>query len=499
MTERVTDRFLERIREQIDGWDMLPNSSRWLLAVSGGADSIAMMHAMVMLQRAGIGISSLHVAHLNHQLRGAESNEDAGFVQQQAHETGLTATIESVDVAGAAKEKGESIEEAARGERYRFFLDTARKMGCQAVATAHTSDDNVETVLHRILRGTAMRGLAGIPPVRELGKDGEGKPIRIVRPLLEHARCQVEGFLAEQGLTHRHDQSNLSREYTRNRIRHDLLPLLREQYNPNIDDVLASLGRTARWLQEALREDVATEMCELVQAESQGRLIINAAKIASFTRIQQAEILLQVLARMEVGQQRIGFKHITAVLDLLREQRGAVQLPGRLTIKREGENLILLQREIDSHNKTPLPTGEMRLLVPGETELPGGHIIMETEKSEPVPLRRVEVQCLDRGQEYLQTFREQKTRKKEIIDAETVRGTLMVRPWRTGDRFAPLGAGGSKTVGDFLADSKVPQGHRRRMAILCDDEGIVWVIGMRIAERVKVTAPTKHLLLITAE
>lgn len=497
MAKQAMDSFAERVREQINRCGIMPDGERWLLAVSGGADSVAMLHALAMLQNGGLGLAGLQVAHLNHQLRGAQSDEDAAFVQQQAQQLGLKVTIGSADVAGATKQTGESIETAARAERYRFLLETARQTGCRIIATAHTADDNVETILHRILRGTGIRGLGGMPVVRELGRDNEGQSIRLVRPLLDRSRSEVEEFLSRQGLAYRQDSSNACLKYTRNRIRHELLPLLRDEYNPNVNEALANLGHTARWLQEILEADAALAFNGLLQAQSADRLVLDAAKLASLSRIQQGQILYQALEAMGIGQRRIGFRHIKAMMDLLTKNKGATQIPRSLTVKREGDQLIFL-REPTGVDK-PAPIAEIHVNAPGITELPTGYVIMDSPEAEPAPLQRLHIQCMDRGSDYLQTFRRQKTVRQELLDADAIRGVLTLRPWRQGDRFAALGSVGSKTMGDFLTDCKAPREHRARIALLCDGEGIVWAMGMRIAKRVKVTDSTKRILQISVE
>ena len=198
MTDIAQDNFLQKISQQIRDHRMFAPQDRWLLAVSGGCDSMAMLHGLCMLRQTQMPeLSNLQVAHLNHQLRGTESDTDAEFVQHQSKSLGLEVTLGSIDVARIAHETNQSLETAARQQRYQFLAETARARSCNKIALAHNADDNVETILHRIIRGTGIRGLAGIPAVRSLTETEEqtvsnGNPeLLLIRPLLNASRSEI--------------------------------------------------------------------------------------------------------------------------------------------------------------------------------------------------------------------------------------------------------------------------------------------------------------------
>ncbi len=211
-----------------------------LLAVSGGADSVAMLAAMGQLKREVGGTGELRVGHVHHGLRGQAADDDEQFVRQLCEQFQLPLDVGHSDVPALAKLAGDGLEAAARDARYDFLLKTAQKHGARYVATAHTADDQAETILHRILRGSGVAGLAGIPRARRLSES-----VTLIRPLLAVRRADVLSYLNEQGLDFREDASNRETTLTRNRIRHELLPHLRENYNPAVTDALLRLGALA--------------------------------------------------------------------------------------------------------------------------------------------------------------------------------------------------------------------------------------------------------------
>lgn len=218
-----------------------------LLAVSGGADSVALLRAMVALKSRCGGVGQIFVAHLNHGLRGAHADADAAWVDWLCGQLGVKCEVERADVAALADQQGDGWEAAARNARYDFLIRTAKRLGARFVATAHNSDDQVETVLHRILRGTGLTGLAGIPMTRAFS------PIVVlVRPLLGVRHAEIVAYLTSLGQEFRCDASNEDRRITRNRLRHDLLPQLRELFNSDVDGALARLSLQAGEAQQVI-------------------------------------------------------------------------------------------------------------------------------------------------------------------------------------------------------------------------------------------------------
>ena len=476
---------------------MLAEGDRWLLAVSGGPDSMAMLYGLLMLRKEGrLNLAGLYVAHLNHQLRSTDSDADAEFVRQQAWQLQLEVTIDSIDVAGAARESGESIEGTARRLRYSFLAGAARSKGCNKIALAHNSDDNVETILHRVLRGTGIRGLAGMPAARKLTDTEEQSELTIVRPLLTSPRCEIEAFIKRHNIKFRLDRSNLSDEYTRNRIRNELLPLLREKYNPDIDTALLQLGHIAGDFSEILSSDAVGALRELTLKREPDCLTLDAAGLAGRRRILQAEIVHQGLLVLQVPLRRIGFKQINAILDLINEQNPAkrVQLPYGWNVEcRDGElkfyKMGISQSPVSSGISEPI-----MLLVPGTTVPKRDFIWFDVRGKRAGVIHELHSEIITGTEETLKTFITHKSPREEMIDLARIEGPLVLRSRKKGDRFLPLGAPGEKKIGDFFTDIKVPAELRDQIGLVCDDRGIIWITGLRLSERVMVGQETRQTL-----
>jgi len=338
--------FLEALAEQIERHRLAALGERWLVAVSGGADSMALLHGLARLQREGrLKVLALHVAHLDHGLRGAASESDAALVGAAAARLGLAATTGAADVAGAARASGESIETEARRQRYRFLAETAARQGCGVAALGHTAEDQAETILHRIVRGTGIRGLAGMAAARRQRGTGGAGELWVVRPMLEARREEVEAFLRGEGIEWREDASNRSAEHTRNRIRHELLPLLAREYNPQVAEALLRLGRTAGWLREWLGEEAEAALAELTTGRGEGEVRLDAARLRERPRMQQAEVVRAALAALGAPERRVGRGHVEAVLAVAAGQGGepprAVQLPYGVRVRRKRGELII--------------------------------------------------------------------------------------------------------------------------------------------------------------
>jgi len=497
MNESEHDIFLQKMYRQIQCLGMFAPSDRWLLAVSGGPDSMAMLHGLIMLRKKGqLELAGLHIAHLNHQLRGADSDADAEFVRQQARQLQIEVTVDSIDVAGAARESGESIEVAARRLRYLFLAGAARGNNCNKIALAHNADDNVETILHRILRGTGIRGLAGMPAVREL-TDIEGQSeLTIVRPLLSTPRCEIEAFVKQHDIKFRLDRSNLSDEYTRNRIRNELLPLLREKYNPDIGTALLQLGHIAGDFSEILSSDAVGVLNEVTLNREPDCLTLDAAGLAGRSRIQQAEIVHQGLLALRVPLRRIGFKQINAILDLIngRNPTKRVQLPYGWNVECRGGELTFYKTDVSQSSVSSGTSEPIVLLVPGITVPDHDFIWFDVREKRAEVIRELRIEIIAEGGETLETFIAHKSIYEEMIDLARIEGPLVLRSRKKGDRFLPLGAPGEKKIGDFFTDVKVSAELRDRVGLVCDDLGVVWITGLRLAERVSVGPETQQIL-----
>jgi len=495
MNNNNNDSFLLEVLDQIERNSLAVPDDRWLLAVSGGPDSMAMLTALTELKNfTKLSLDDLQLAHLNHQLRADQSDTDETFIRQQAQNFHLPVTVARCDVNSLAQETSQSLETAARQARYDFLAQTARKTSCNKIALAHNADDQAETILHRIIRGTGIKGLAGIPPVRELTDDQPGKPLLIVRPLLTVSRDQIEQFLRRRNIPWRIDTSNESDAFTRNRIRNQLLPLLAEQYNPQVKQALTRLGQTAYWLTDLLCRDADAALQNLTLQLDSNSAVLDAAALAQLTPIQQTELIHHLLKKLNLPLQRISFQHIRSVTDLLNQPAkfAKLQLPENLqVILKKNELQFSMVTDQQNFLKTaPLPP--ITLISPGTTDLPADYLFAENQHSQPAHSLQIENLPLD--QLNPTEFYSSKSSREEIVDPNKIIGQLTLRTWQNGDRFQPLGSAGSKTLGNFFTDHNIPAESRPRIGLLCDDRGIVWPFGLRITDRVKITPQTRRLL-----
>ncbi len=445
------------------------------MAVSGGADSTCLLHLLAGL-REELGIR-LHVAHLDHQLRGAESRADADYVQGLANSLDIPLTIGKADVGAYQKKHRISLEEAAREVRYRFLADTADSVGADRVATGHTLDDQVETILMHLVRGTGTRGLVGLKPTSQWRMDG--RRIIIVRPLLEVSHRETADYCQSHRLAPRLDASNLSLSPLRNRIRQQLLPLLRS-YNPGVAEALLRTAATAADELAFLDEEIARLWGKVVQR--QGETIVLDKK--GFGRLGLAlkrHLLRTAIEELLGSLKDIEARHIEEIIAVLDKPAGKqVSLPWGLVFVVEYER-YLLGREPSALCPFPALAGEYALNIPGETRLTGW---------------RVEAEVIERRK-----ISEKDDDFTAYLDFDKSGRKLSVRHRKAGDRFQPLGLGRPKKLNEFMIDARIPRAWRGRIPVVCipgqalDTPGqIVWLVGWRIDERVKVTEATKKVL-----
>ncbi len=312
-------------------------------AVSGGADSVALLRALAAQKRGGEG--RLVVAHFNHRLRGEESDADEQFVAQLAHDLGLRFESGRVEPDGL-EPCSNGLEEAARSRRYEFLISTSEEVGARYVVCAHTADDQIETILHRIVRGTGIAGLAGIPRCRRLSP-----AVTLIRPLLDVRRAELIDYLASLGQSYREDSSNSDRRFTRNRIRHDLLPHLAEHYNPAVGEALQKLGRLAGEAQSVVDELVRQLVGDGALAEQDAGLLVLRDKVAGQSEYLVRELLIHAWQSRDWPMQSMGFDEWHLLVQMLRydpESGEATSckrsFPGQLQAECRPDGLHLLCR-----------------------------------------------------------------------------------------------------------------------------------------------------------
>ena len=329
--------FLARVREAVAAHRLWPSQARVLVAVSGGADSVALLHALVALR--GAFRLSLSLAHLDHGLR-PDSAADADFVRELGRRWRLPTTVERRPVRALCAREGWSLEDGARRVRYQFLLETACRDSASRIALAHTADDQAETVLMRLVRGTGLMGLGAIPVSRRLA---EG--VTVARPLLEVWRRDVLAYLRHERLAHREDATNADHRFVRNRIRHELLPLLERDYNPNIKGALTQLAEISRWDYAYLQEAAERQWKRVAKerADHPRTVAIAVAPLLRQPKALQRQVVRRALQRVQGEPGQLEFRHWVEIERLCRERPvgTCLDLPGGVRLRREPERVVV--------------------------------------------------------------------------------------------------------------------------------------------------------------
>lgn len=401
------------------------------VAVSGGPDSVCLLHLLHEL--APRWDLSLAVLHLNHQLRGTESAGDEQFVRELAASLELPCFIRS-----APAFRG-NLEEAARRARQALFAEARQALSLDCAATGHTRSDQAETVLFRFLRGSGSAGLAGILPVTAE---------RIVRPLIEIGGHETRAFLGAWGIEAREDSSNAADSFARNRIRRQLLPGLERDWNPALSETLARTAAWARDEEEYWAGVIAASAAELLHETGAG-VEMRAPDVAAMPAAKARRFLRHAIARGKGDLRRVGFEHVEQVLELARraEGYGSVSLPG-LTATRSFEWLRIAP-------PSNLPAYSLGIGVPSRTRIPGSSRTISLE-----PARSSDSSY---------------TEAVSLLDWGTASGPLVMRSWRAGDRYRPVGRSASCKLKHLFQEARVPEWDRRNWPVITRGESIVWV------------------------
>jgi len=433
--------------------DRFPPARHLGVAVSGGPDSVALLSALVTLApKRGLRLTVLHV---NHALR-PEAEQEQRLVESLCQSWQIPCAVKTL----SPPKVRSGIEAWARAQRYRFFQVARERYGLDAVALAHTLDDQAETVLFRLLRGSARRGLAGIPPTREGW---------IIRPLLGCTRQEVMAYVTAQHLPYATDASNADLRYTRNKIRHVLLPLLEREFSPQVRRHLAALAETLR-IEEEWLESLATAARERVQESPS---VISLERLTAEPVALQTRILRQWLAQNEKVRD-VGSRHLQRLYALsANRMRGKVEVPGKVYVRREGSRLLFAP-QLDE----PVVPSYCYALSPGQ-EIVIAQAGWRVTMTMPTPWNGSlsQARMADSWQ--------------ALFDAEALPATLVVRSFRPGDRIRPLGMKGRKKLRDIFIDAKVPPARRRLLPLIATDGEVAWVPGYVRGETAKVTSTTR--------
>jgi tRNA(Ile)-lysidine synthase len=493
MRTKFEQRILESIRRE---GTILPGS-RVGVAVSGGADSVALLRLLVRLT-GEMGIT-LMVAHLNHSLRGSESGDDAVFVEKLAAEHGLRFVQRVEDVAAAAEIEGWNLEDAGRRLRRRFFEQLVAEGSADQIAVAHTADDQAETLLGHLMRGTGTTGLGGIYPVAG----------PVVRPLLGTRRQDLREYLVSLNQDWREDSTNNDTGRLRARIRKDLLPLIERDFSTGIVGHLNDLARLAREEEQFWAEFIEEQFSELVRkTETDMRIAVNdllaPLKMHGATSVKNrtyangpaapvrtvTERLIRRLYEVARGDRReLTAKHVEKVIHLASDSKSGscVELPGAVTARLEFGDVVFTRKDRGDANETAGGDDAYQYLV----DLP---LVGNTTVSVAKLGKRLSLNLIDWPNVQRDTIRDQ-----HALDADLLRSPLILRNWRPGDSYRPRGRRNGRKLKELLLAERVPASQRGAWPVLESGGQVIWALGMAPADQCGVGAETRKGLLIVEE
>ena len=467
--------ILKTVRQTIENFSMLERGDHVLIAVSGGADSVALLRVLDMLSNEyQLGLT---IAHLNHGLRGGEADEDESFVRHLSNEMGIDFIAKRVDIRALQMGKGRSLEEIAREERYKFLEETAQSYGAGKIATGHHSDDHAETIILNLIRGSGLEGLKGIPPVRNQ---------RIIRPLLRVTTREIHTFLQQEALPHVKDSSNVDLIFLRNKIRHQLLPELAAHYNPRIAKTLCKTAEIIRRDDHYLQSVVQAILLKwgIVPGRSENLLPLNEFNdLHEALRARIIKCLLESFTPCKTG---IGYQHVDAVLKLCLsagKRARSLDLPYKIGIEKSANILRINKmsarsaRPFDRNWNRKLPEFLYDIAVPSVVDINPIARAICFDFVPPPDLKLIK-----------------KSPHIGYFDYDKISPPLILRSSKPGDRIAPLGMLGTKKLQDYYVDKKIPLSLRCEIPLLVDAGSVIWIAGQTISERVKIGRQTKKVL-----
>ena len=471
----IEKKILRTVEQTVDTYRMVRAGDTVLVAVSGGPDSVALVH--ILLTLAPKFSFQVAMAHLNHCLRKNESARDEAFVVSLAERLKLPAHVDKQDVRRYQKRHNLSLEEAARQVRYRFYGDIAARFGYDKIALGHHSDDNAELVLMYLLRGSGPLGLSGIPPMRDN---------TIIRPLINLKRLDIMNYISAKELEYVVDSSNRDSQFLRNKIRNRLIPEIKDEYNPKLIDSLnrlaSVLGAEEEWIERLIQPIYK----KTVVFEKQNRLGLEVDELNKEPIAVQRRLIRKAILQVKGNLRRVAFTHVEAAVRLARNgpPSGMLDLPDQIRICRD-QDVLLISKELQKQiHPVAGPLSSKGLRYAYELPKPGEIVIKEAD----LKIRFSEISV---AHEY--DWRHSGHRVA-LFDMDKVRFPLAIRNFCPGDRFSPLGMRGTQKLKKFFIDHKVSRTERTKCPIVLSQNKIIWVVGHRLDNSVKIEPQTRRVL-----
>lgn len=452
--------MINKVKKTIQKYNLLSRDDKVVVALSGGPDSVALLDSLVKIAPKMNLI--IFVAHYNHKLRKNESEKDEAFCRKLSESYELIFLCGRMDI--TKKQKGESPEDFYRRQRYAFLNKVAKKNNAQKIALGHNLQDQAHTVLLRLVRGSSLEGLKGIEPIREN---------RYIRPLIEVSRREIIEYLSKNNISYRKDSSNKDEKYLRNKIRARLIPLLKKEFNPKIEEDLAQTAKILRGEDDFIKTHVAHALRSGYIIKNEKSASMNVDYLLGLHAALRSRLFKNILDDIITSKQAVTSKHINNVESILQNNVSgkSVSLPGSLIARRE-YNILILER------KKPI---RKKLIYKYELEL-GGHFYIRERKVD-VFLKKMRPGNIDC-----------KADDKIYMDLDKLSSPLVLRNRRNGDWIEPMGMKGRKKIKDYLIDEKVPRAQRDEIMLIADADSVVWIEKKRLSERVKITSKTRNIL-----
>jgi len=455
----MTD-LLEKFKKFIEQHQLIKKDDHVLVAVSGGIDSVVLFH--LLFQISDPLHLKLQIVHLNHGLRANQAYRDQQFVEQLAKEYNIPIIVRKVSVPKFIAKENLSEEQGARVLRYRFFEQTLKKTGADCIALGHQADDQVETVIDHFLRGSGVKGLTGMPVRRD----------KFIRPLLFATRQEIETYAKLHSLHYVIDSTNKMTKYRRNRIRHELIPYLKQHFNPALEEIVLRSASIMNEVEMYLHDQARLALEKCLLNIKKDKIILDIDAFLNYFILIQKYMLFQLMDRLQLDRSILTNQKLDRILKLIRSQKSGtkIYLNSEWEAGIDHNHLVFLKAKIEDF--------EIEVRINKIYPLLDGELIFGTRlvEKDQIPGQF----SGDRNIEY--------------IDYDEVQGRLKIRSFRVGDRFRPLNFKGQKKLSDYFIDQKIPLHQRNEIPLLVCDSGIVWIMGHQIDDRFKITSKTKQFL-----